>query len=223
MSLFSHLRPGNKKAFPVASEGLPLIVSSAFVTVYLAALGLSMVALFFGAVTCFIVFFFRDPDRVIPTEDGGVVSPADGKVVEVRVVSESDVAREKMLKVSVFMSVFNVHVNRIPTDGTVVDISYYPGKFFSANLDKASKDNERNAVSLDIGSGRRLVVVQVAGLIARRIVCRIHKGDHLRRGQRFGLICFGSRLDVYLPSDTKPAVSVGDKILAGTSILGHLT
>ncbi|MCK4792460.1 MAG: phosphatidylserine decarboxylase family protein [Desulfobacteraceae bacterium] len=223
MSLFSHLRPGNKKAFPVASEGLPLIVSSAFVTVYLAALGLSMVALFFGAVTCFIVFFFRDPDRVIPTEDGGVVSPADGKVVEVRVVSESDVAREKMLKVSVFMSVFNVHVNRIPTDGTVVDISYYPGKFFSANLDKASKDNERNAVSLDIGSGRRLVVVQVAGLIARRIVCRIDKGDHLRRGQRFGIICFGSRLDVYLPSDTKPAVSVGDKVLAGTSILGHLT
>jgi len=207
----------------VASEGLPLIVSSAFVTVYLAALGLSMVALFFGAVACFIVFFFRDPDRVIPTEDGAVVSPADGKVVEVRVVSESDVAREKMLKVSVFMSVFNVHVNRMPTDGTVVDISYYPGRFFSANLDKASKDNERNAVSLDIGSGRRLVVVQVAGLIARRIVCRIHKGDHLRRGQRFGMICFGSRLDVYLPSDTKPAVSVGDRILAGTSILGHLT
>lgn len=223
MSLFSHLRPGNKRAFPVASEGLPLIVSSAFVTVYLAALGLSMVALFFGAVACFIVFFFRDPDRVIPTEDGAVVSPADGKVVEVRVVSESDVAREKMLKVSVFMSVFNVHVNRMPTDGTVVDISYYPGRFFSANLDKASKDNERNAVSLDIGSGRRLVVVQVAGLIARRIVCRIHKGDHLRRGQRFGMICFGSRLDVYLPSDTKPAVSVGDRILAGTSILGHLT
>lgn len=223
MSLFSHLRPENKRAFPVASEGLPLIVSSAFVTVYLAALGLSMVALFFGAVTCFIVFFFRDPDRVIPTEDGAVVSPADGKVVEVRVVSESDVAREKMLKVSVFMSVFNVHVNRIPTDGTVVDISYYPGRFFSANLDKASKDNERNAVSLDIGSGRRLAVVQVAGLIARRIVCRIHKGDHLRRGQRFGMICFGSRLDVYLPSDTKPAVSVGDRILAGTSILGHLT
>lgn len=223
MSLFSHLRPENKRAFPVASEGLPLIVSSAFVTVYLAALGLSMVALFFAAVTCFIVFFFRDPDRVIPTEDRAVVSPADGKVVEVRVVRESDVAREKMLKVSVFMSVFNVHVNRIPTDGTVVDISYYPGRFFSANLDKASKDNERNAVSLDIGSGRRLVVVQVAGLIARRIVCKIQKGDHLRRGQRFGIICFGSRLDVYLPSDTKPAVSVGDKVLAGTSILGHLT
>ena len=207
----------------MASEGLPFIVASAFVTVYLAALSLSMVALFFAAVTCFIVFFFRDPDRVIPAEDKAVVSPADGKVVEVRVVSESDVAREEMLKVSVFMSVFNVHVNRIPTDGTVVDISYHPGRFFSANLDKASKDNERNAVSLDIGSGRRLVVVQVAGLIARRIVCRIHKGDHLRRGQRFGMICFGSRLDVYLPSDTKPAVSVGDKILAGTSILGHLT
>jgi phosphatidylserine decarboxylase len=222
MNPFADHISANKRAFPVASEGFPLIAASVFVSVYLAALGLSIVAVFFGAATCFFVFFFRDPHRVIPAEDGAVVSPADGKVVGVKIVQESDVAPEEMLKISVFMSVFNVHVNRIPMDGTVTNTAYYPGKFFSANLDKASKDNERNAVSLDIGDGRRLVVVQVAGLIARRIVCKIHKGDRLRRGERFGIICFGSRLDVYLPPDARPAVSVGDKVLAGTSILGHL-
>ena len=137
-------------------------------------------------------------------------------------VVSNEFGLESALKVSVFMSVFNVHVNRMPADGTVTDIAYRPGKFFSANLNKASQDNERNAVFLDIGGGRRTVVVQIAGLIARRIVCNIHKGDHLKGGQRFGIICFGSRVDCYLPPDVKPAVSVGDKVLAGTSTLGHL-
>ena len=207
----------------MAPEGWAFIAGSAFATIYLAALGLSGAALFFLAVTLFIVFFFRDPERVIPGEEGGLVSPADGKVIVVRMVEDSEFVSGKTLKISVFMTVFNVHVNRMPTDGTVTDIAYHPGRFFSANLDKASKDNERNAVGLDIGNGRKLVVVQIAGLIARRIVCRIRKGDRLKRGERFGIICFGSRLDVYLPPDTKPAVSVGDKVLAGTSILGHLS
>jgi len=136
---------------------------------------------------------------------------------------ENEFAAEEMLKVSIFMSVFNVHVNRMPDSGRVTDIVYHPGKFFSANLDKASRDNERNAVSLEISRGRKLIVVQVAGLIARRIICRIRKGDLLRRGERFGLICFGSRLDVYFPPDTVPAVAPGDKVLAGKSILGHLS
>ncbi|MEE9567150.1 MAG: phosphatidylserine decarboxylase, partial [Desulfobacteria bacterium] len=136
---------------------------------------------------------------------------------------ENEFAAEKMLKVSIFMSVFNVHVNRMPDSGRVTDVIYYPGKFFSANLDKASRNNERNAVSVEISGGRKLIVVQVAGLIARRIICKIRKGDLLRRGERFGLICFGSRLDVYLPADTVPAVSAGDKVLAGNSILGHLS
>jgi phosphatidylserine decarboxylase len=121
------------------------------------------------------------------------------------------------------MSVFNVHVNRMPEEGRVTNVTYHPGKFFSANLDKASKDNERNAVSLEIDGGRQLTVVQVAGLIARRIVCRVREGDRLGRGQRFGLICFGSRLEVYLPKEAVPAVSVGDKVLAGSSVLGHLS
>ena len=189
---------GGNRAFPVAPEGLWLIAASAFVTVYLAVLGLSMVALFFLGITLFLGFFFRDPQREIPGEEGLAVSPADGKVVEVRTVPKSEFAPEEMLKISVFMSVFNVHVNRIPTDGTVTDVSYYPGKCFSANLNKASSHNERNAVSLEMIGGRRLIVVQVAGLIARRIVCKIRQGDRLRRGERFGMICFWSRLDFYI-------------------------
>ncbi len=200
-----------------------VIAASAFVTVYLAALGLGLASLLFLAVTIFLVFFFRDPERMIPEEAGAVVSPADGKIVEVKVVRDCEFAREELLKISVFMSVFNVHVNRVPIEGAVTNISYNPGKFFSANMDKASEHNERNAVSLDLEDGRKVIVVQVAGLIARRIVCKIRQGDHLKRGERFGMICFGSRLDIYLPSDTKPAVCVGDKVFAGTSILGYLT
>ena len=213
----------NKPALPIASEGFLVIAASAFVTVYLAALGLSLAALLFLAVTLFLGFFFRDPERMIPEEAGAVVSPADGKIVEVKVVRDCEFAREELLKISVFMSVFNVHVNRVPIEGAVTNISYNPGKFFSANMDKASEHNERNAVSLDLEDGRKVIVVQVAGLIARRIVCKIRQGDHLKRGERFGMICFGSRLDVYLPSDTKSAVCVGDKVFAGTSILGYLT
>jgi phosphatidylserine decarboxylase len=213
----------NQKVFPVAREGYPFILGSAFATAIVAILGLYVLALFFLGVTFFVSFFFRDPERVIPEDEKAVVSPADGKVVEVNVVQESDFAAEKMLKISIFMSIFNVHVNRIPDNGRVTDVSYYPGKFLSANLDKASRDNERNAVSLEIGRGRKLIVVQVAGLIARRIICKIRRGDRLSRGERFGMICFGSRLDVYLPPDTAPAVSVGDKVLAGTSVLGCLS
>ena len=213
----------SQRGRPVAREGYPFILTSALATAIVTILGLYVLALFFMAVTFFICFFFRDPERVIPEEEKAVVSPADGKVVEVGVVQESDLVPDKMLKISIFMSVFNVHVNRIPHNGTVSDVVYYPGKFFSANLDKASRDNERNAVSMEIGRGRKLIVVQVAGFIARRIVCKIRKGDHLSRGERFGMICFGSRLDVYFPPDTAPAVCVGDKVMAGTSVLGRLS
>jgi phosphatidylserine decarboxylase len=211
----------DKRRFPIASEGFPYMAGSTFVTVYFAALGLGYGALFFFVVTLFVVWFFRDPERVIPNEEGAIICPADGKVIGVDTLTDA-FGLTSALKVSIFMNVFNVHVNRIPLNGTVKSVSYRPGKFFSANLDKASKDNERNAVFLDIGQERQLVVVQIAGLIARRIVCKIRQGDHVRRGQRFGIICFGSRVDCYLPSDAKPAVGVGDKVLAGASILGHL-
>jgi len=219
---YSSVAP-TQRVFPIAREGYPFILGSFLVTVIVAALGLYTLAVFFLAVTSFVAFFFRDPERVVPEQQGALVSPADGKVIEVRLSPVSDLAEEKILKISIFMSVFNVHVNRMPEGGKVTNVTYYPGKFFSANLDKASKDNERNAVSLEIGDGRQLTVVQVAGLIARRIVCRIQEGDHLGRGQRFGLICFGSRLEVYLPQETVPNVSVGDKVLAGSSVLGYLS
>jgi phosphatidylserine decarboxylase len=218
-----HSGASEKKGFPIAREGYPFIVGGGLVTAIVAVLGLYWLALFWLAVTVFVCFFFRDPERIIPQEEGAVVSPADGKVLSVGVVPESEFAAESMLKVSIFMSVFNVHVNRMPDHGRVTDVAYYPGKFFSANLDKASVKNERNAVSVEIGRGRKLIVVQIAGLIARRIICKINKGDVLRRGERFGMICFGSRLDVYLPADTVPAVTIGDKVLAGKSILGHLS
>lgn len=198
-------------------------MASVLASAVLAIVGLGVPALFFLALCVFIGFFFRDPQRRIPQEEGAVVSPADGKIVEVGVVEESDFTAEEMLKISIFMTVFDVHVNRIPTEGTVTDISYRPGKFLAANLNKASRYNERNAISLEMTGGRKLVVVQVAGLIARRIICKIQKGDRLRRGERFGMICFGSRLDVYLPPDTRLAVAVGEKVLAGTSLLGYLT
>ena len=212
-----------QRIFPIAREGYPFILGGAFLTVLVAVLGLHSVAVFFFALTAFVSFFFRDPERVIPEQQGAVVSPADGKVIEVCLSKQNDNSNEKVLKISIFMSIFNVHVNRMPEAGRVTNVIYHPGKFFSANLDKASKNNERNAVTLEVGGGRQLTVVQIAGLIARRIVCRVRQGDRLSRGQRFGLICFGSRLEVYLPQEAVPAVSVGDKVLAGSSVLGHLS
>jgi phosphatidylserine decarboxylase len=173
------------------------------------------------AATFAICGFFRDPDRVIPDQEGAVVSPADGKVVAAGVVDSSPFSEGKTMKISIFMSVFNVHVNRVPCDGRVKNIRYQPGKFISANFDKASLENEHNAVFLETVGGRQLCVVQVAGLIARRIICKVKPGDDLIRGQRFGLICFGSRLDVYLPTDVTLNVVMGDKTKAGETILAR--
>lgn len=212
-----------KMGLPIAREGYPFILLGVVLTGVTAFFELRGLALFFLAVTVFICFFFRDPERFIPQQEGAVVSPADGRVLAAEMVEEPEFASEKRLKISIFMSVFNVHVNRIPETGTVTDVMYHPGKFFSANLDKASEKNERNAVSVMMNSGQKFIVVQVAGLVARRIVCRVGKGDRLGRGERFGLICFGSRLDVYLPPDAAPAVDVGDRVRAGTTILGYLS
>ncbi|MFH2220345.1 MAG: phosphatidylserine decarboxylase family protein [Pseudomonadota bacterium] len=207
-------------AFPVSSAGYPYIVASSFTTAVFALLGLTAPALIGLAVTFFICYFFRDPDRVVPNRAGAVVSPADGKVILAEPVGNSPFFEGNCIKISIFMSIFNVHVNRVPYDGRVKKVNYHPGKFFSANLDKASRDNEQNAILIETQGGKNICVVQIAGLIARRIICRIQAGDVLTRGQRFGLICFGSRLDVYLPPDTNLTVAVGDKVTAGTSVLG---
>jgi phosphatidylserine decarboxylase len=222
MDKFSLPESPSRFAFPVASAGYPLIFASAFATGVLALLQLRVPALLGLAVTFFIAYFFRDPDRVVPVSDGAVISPADGRVVIAGKVDHTLFYDGPCQKVSIFMSVFNVHVNRIPHDGQVEKIEYHPGKFVNASLDKASEDNERNAVFMITDRGQRFCVVQIAGLIARRIICHIQAGDTVHRGRRFGMICFGSRLDVYLPLETTLNVAVGDRVKAGTSIVGYL-
>ncbi len=212
--------PPSQTAFPVARAGYPFILASAFATAVFALLGIGFLAVLGLFVTGFICYFFRDPDRLVPTGEGIIVSPADGKVIKVEPVNETPYFEGACTRISVFMSVFNVHVNRIPHEGTIQQVAYHPGKFFSANLDKASKDNEHNALLLKSPGGKLVGFVQIAGLVARRIICAVQPGDVLKRGQRFGMICFGSRLDIYLPPDTEIGVTVGDKVSAGSSILG---
>lgn len=221
MDNFIRPDPGSPTAFPVAKAGYPFIICAAFTTFVLALLGLTTLTLICLVVTFAICGFFRDPDRVSPDKQGVLVSPADGKVIAASPVDNSLFYTGPAMKISIFMSVFNVHVNRVPFDGQVKEIKYYPGKFFSANLDKASSENEHNAVLIEMGNGKLLGVVQIAGLIARRIICNLQPGDKVIRGQRFGLICFGSRLDVYLPAEIKLKVAVGEKVKAGESVLGR--
>jgi len=222
MEKYSRSDPPGQIAFPIHRAGYPLIFGSAFVTLILALLGLTVLTLIGLIATLFICAFFRDPDRLIPERQNVVVSPADGKIIFVGNVGDSPFDLGDSLKISIFMSVFNVHVNRIPSAGRIKDIDYYPGKFFSANLDKASKQNEHNALLLETENGKDICFVQIAGLIARRIICYVLPEEQVVRGQRFGIICFGSRLDVYLPTDSDIEVAVGDEVKAGTSILGQL-
>jgi phosphatidylserine decarboxylase len=220
MDKFNWSEPPRQTAFPIASAGYPFVFASAFATAIFALSGIGFLALLGLVATGFICFFFRDPDRLIPNGDGMVVSPADGKVIKVEAVEKTPYFEGPCTRISVFMSVFNVHVNRAPYEGSIKKVDYYPGKFFSANLDKAAKENEHNALILESPTGKSVGFVQIAGLVARRIICFVQAGDELKRGQKFGLICFGSRLDVYLPPDTDVRVAVGDKVQAGSSILG---
>ena len=213
--------PPGQTAFPVARAGYPPIFAAAFITLILALLGMTYLTLLGLVVTFCFCGFFRDPDRVIPNQPDAIVSPADGKVISVGPVDGTSFCEGSCQKISIFMSVFNVHVNRIPFDGKVKKVDYHPGKFFSANLDKASLQNEHNAVFLETAEGKRFCTVQVAGLIARRIICKVQSGDDVRKGQRFGMICFGSRLDVYLPDNVEIKVTVGVKVKAGSSVIGR--
>ena len=169
----------------------------------------------------FCLWFFRDPPREVPPDVRTVVSPADGRVVDVSPVEEEHFLHARTTKISIFMSPLDVHVNRSPVDGRIVYIEHTPGKFRAAWEDKASLDNERNAMVLD-HDGRRFLVVQIAGALARRIICRPAVGDVLRRGQPYGVIMFGSRVDLYLPADVRPMVAKGARVIAGVSVLGEL-
>lgn len=208
----------------VAREGLPFIGAGLLLTVVLLVLDFRWVALAAGVLTLFTVYFFRDPERRPDALEQVVLAPADGRVLGVQELSGSEnPLGQPSIKVSIFMSVFNVHVNRIPASGVISHISYRPGRFFSANLDKASEQNEHNRITLETGTGVRLAFVQIAGLIARRIACWIREGDRVAAGQRFGLIRFGSRVDVYLPPQVRVAVEKSQKVKAGQTILGYLS
>ncbi len=211
-----------KASAGLAPEGLPFLVLLAVTALTFAALRCWPMALLFLVATWFAGHFFRDPERIVPVEDGVAVSPADGRVIRIE-SREDPLTGEHRTCVSIFMSVFNVHVNRAPLRSTLERIQYYPGKFFNASLDKASTDNERCAYLLRDGDNHTWTMVQIAGLIARRIVCRAETGDVLERGERYGLIRFGSRVDLYLPDAYTPQVIVGDTVYAGESVLARKT
>ncbi len=204
----------------IAREGWPYLAGAVAVAIVVSALAGAW-SLPFWIVALFVLQFFRDPPRAVPDQAGAVLSPADGRIVKVVAVQDPYSGNDALL-ISVFMNVFNVHSNRSPVDGTVERVQYAPGRFFNADLDKASTENERNALVIRAAGGQSLTVVQVAGLIARRILCYAKSGDHLQRGQRYGFIRFGSRVDVYLPRSARPRVAVGDTVQATTTILADL-
>ena len=211
-----------ERRFPIAKEGMMFILPLGLLSLILWIVHLPVLAGLSAFLTLFVIYFFRDPERAIPPGEKAILSPADGKVIQVQPCVEERFLRGPTIKISVFMSVFNVHVNRNPLTARIIDSSYAAGKFLRADLDRASAANEQNALLVETAEGVRLLVIQIAGLIARRIVCWVKKGDWVVRGQRFGLIRFGSRLDIYLPRDTQLQVRVGQRALAGQTILGYL-
>jgi phosphatidylserine decarboxylase len=207
----------------LAREGVPFVLSGLALVCLFSYLGFTGLSVAAGIFSLFAIYFFRDPERNNTIADKAVLTPADGKIIRIQdIEDENNPLGEPAVKISIFMSVFNVHVNRIPIGGTIKDIAYYPGKFFSANLDKASEQNERNRITIETPDSRKIVFVQIAGLIARRIVCWVNKGDIMRTGQRFGLIRFGSRLEVYLPQDTRITARLRQKVSAGMTVIGYL-
>ncbi len=206
---------------PVASEGWPFIIPLAIVTALLFAFGWKNTAYVSLVLTLFVLFFFRDPERMVPVGKDVVVSPADGRVIVIKDIYEPNYLKQDVKQISIFLSVFNVHVNRSPVGGTVELVKYNPGKFHVASVDKASLDNEQTAMVIDDGK-YKILVKQIAGLIARRIVCYAKPGDQVSTGERYGLIRFGSRVDIFLPKDTELKVKLGDRVKGARDIIGVL-
>ncbi len=211
-------------AFPIHKEGYKFILIFAFATIILALFSdvLGTIGL---VLTLWCVFFFRDPHRVIPAGDQLVISPADGKVTEINLdvtpPSELGLAAAKWNKITVFLNVFNVHVNRVPMAGVVQQVNYREGKFLSANAENASAENERNSVVVKTKDGKEIVFIQIAGLVARRIVSELKEGQQVNAGEKYGIIRFGSRADIYLPQDAKIKVLVGQTMIGGESVLAE--
>jgi len=222
MSLISSLRlvlaPPHPAGRPFLAGGVAVAVLGGLLAWWIAALGVVF--------TLFCLYFFRDPERVPPARPGVVLAPADGHVVSVAQAvppEELGLGLAPRWRIAIFLSVLDVHVNRVPVDGTVTRIAYRRGKFVNASLDKASVDNERNALAIRMADGRDLAVVQIAGLIARRILCAAREGDAVRSGARFGIIRFGSRTDTYLPEGAVPLVVVGQTMIGGETVMADLS
>jgi phosphatidylserine decarboxylase len=207
--------------WPIAKEGLPFLLPMILLTIIVGIMGWK-VWMFLGILlSLFIAYFFRNPRREIPNLQNIILSPADGRVIHVGECEEDRFLKEKALKVSIFMSLFDVHLNRAPISGKVLDRSYLPGRYLVASREKSSLLNEQNAVILETEDRLKILLIQIAGFVARRIVCYAKAGDLLRRGEIFGLIRFGSRVDLYLPPEVKPIVRVGQHVKGGESIIGY--
>ncbi len=208
--------------FPVAQEGFPFLLVTLGTSLAFAIGGLWQGTVLCLCLSAYILFFFRNPERIAPGGVDQMASPADGKIIFVGPATERDFLHEERTKISIFMSLFDVHINRTPVDGTVKGLKYHPGRFLAAFDDRSVDENERNAILLETSRGESLVMVQIAGLIARRIICYPTQGSFLMKGSRFGLIQFGSRVDVYLPKGADALVKVGDRVHGGESLLAKL-
>lgn len=207
--------------WPIAKEGFLFLIPCTLLTIFLELMGWKMLTVLGILLTLFIAFFFRNPKRKIPVLQNVILSPADGRIIHVGECEEDRFLKEKTLKVSIFMSVLDVHINRAPVSGKVLERSYYPGQFLMAYAEKSSLLNEQNAFVLETEDRLKILLVQIAGFVARRIVCYAKAGDTLRMGEIFGMIRFGSRIDLYLPKHVKPNIRVGQHVKGGESIIGY--
>jgi len=211
-----------KEGFGAILIGLALTTVLMLSSAWLENGPLSVLAFIAALLTLFTVYFFRDPERRCPRESGQLVAPADGRILGVERIDRHDFIGGEAIKVSIFLSIFDVHINRIPADGRIEYVKYRPGKFFKAFLDKASEENEQTEIGIATELGRPVVVKQIAGLIARRIVCRLTEGDRVDAGARFGMIRFGSRTELFLPVDADVRVKKGEHVKGGETVIGYL-
>ncbi|RMH34867.1 MAG: phosphatidylserine decarboxylase family protein [Nitrospirae bacterium] len=210
------------KGLPIAREGVPFVALTGLPAVLALWWGWSTLSMTLLLVSAYTAWFFRNPTRAIPEGEHVLVSPADGKVVAVEQEFEPKFLKDHAIRVSIFLNIFNVHINRTPCAGMVLDCLYQPGCFIAANRPEASIRNEQNAILIERTDGKKILCVQIAGLIARRIVCWVTPGERVAKGERFGLIRFGSRVDLFVPHYTHVTVKVGDSVYGGTSIIGEL-
>ncbi len=207
--------------WPVVKEGLPFLIPMAFITLLSLWMGWKILTIFGIFITLFIAFFFRNPKRRIPIFENAILCPADGRVIYIGECEENRFLKQRALKVSIFMSPLDVHLNRSPVTGKVINTSYQKGRFMVASREKSSSLNEQNAILLEAEDRSKILLVQIAGFFARRIVCHARVGSILRKGEIFGMIRFGSRVDIYIPVEIKPIIRIGEHVRAGESIIGY--